>query len=229
MSDWGELNRATERVKELERESARWKRSNELWAEKAQELQAQLDRARAHVGNLEEANTSLQMDRDELRLLRDYLRQEHGRPPYGEFHSDEVDGPATFAIDVMNRMGDRKPADPRPMSEAPSGEDVYIAYRLDGEVLTMLGGGDAEECFVETPTSMALRVKPLGWWPVPTTTEAQMAALQTTAPGGSGVKPPSWESVAELIRDAGEDPDEMVERAAKNVDAWRAGGSEEGE
>ena len=68
------------------------------------DLQVQLARAKVHTGNLEESNEALQLDRDELKILRDYLRQEYGRPPFIESHDDNADGPAAYAIGLMNQL-----------------------------------------------------------------------------------------------------------------------------
>lgn len=116
------------RNKELEPEMVR--RGGLIHEEgtRAAELQRQLDLATSHAACLELANESLQEHRDHLKLLRDYLRQEYGRPAYAEIE-DNNDGPATFAINMMNSerrenlANTPKPCEPRPMSEAPLDDD----------------------------------------------------------------------------------------------------------
>ncbi len=108
-----------------------------------QRVSEQLDRATEHTANLEEANTALQSHRDELKLLRDYLRQEYGRPAYAEIE-DENDGPATFAIDVMNSEQrdnlDPKPAEPRPVDDTAFRE---LAMNQMAELSEAVASGEA--------------------------------------------------------------------------------------
>ena len=83
---------------------------------------------------------------------------------------------------------------PRPMSEAPLVWDppIYLVHKApwddcymvpeDGMV-TRLGQWSDRDKFWNVNN---YKVEPIGWWPVPTTTAAQISELKATAPGGSG-------------------------------------------